>query len=99
MRKTSKTKKRVVDPNATARRRRHELASLPPGKDDNLHLTISEVCALTSLSAPTIWRLRGETTPKAIRFPNPIRLGHKRVAWRRDLVEKWLRERPEAKIQ
>jgi len=89
--------RRVVDPNATVERRRHELAALPP--NNNGYLRINEVCAITSLSAVSIWRLRDEKIAKQMRFPAPKRLGKKRVAWLRSEVEEWLNRRPEARVR
>ena len=49
-----------------------------------------EVAELVRLSVPTIYRMM-----KAGTFPRPIRLGQRAVAWRREDLEGWLRDRPE----
>jgi prophage regulatory protein len=46
------------------------------------------VCELTSLSAPTIWRLVREG-----KFPPAIRIAPGRVAWRASDIEEWLTSR------
>jgi prophage regulatory protein len=51
-------------------------------------LSQRDVCAATSLSFVTIWRLRRAGT-----FPQPIRLSAGRIGWRSDEVEAWLAER------
>ncbi|ENN3349206.1 AlpA family phage regulatory protein [Salmonella enterica] len=51
-------------------------------------LTAKQVTALTTLSRMTIWRYI-----KAGTFPNCIKLGPKRVAWRRKDVIEWLDSR------
>ena len=44
-----------------------------------------EVRARVRLSEPTIYRLR-----RAGRFPAPLRLGPKRIAWRESEIEAWI---------
>ena len=50
-----------------------------------------EVEVLTRLGRTSIYRLMND--PDA-RFPRPIRLGARRVAWRRSEVMDWLENRP-----
>ena len=51
----------------------------------NKLMTIKQVCAVTSLSRTTIWRLqqRGE-------FPKGVRLSTSRVAYPVPEIEKWI---------
>lgn len=51
-------------------------------------LTAKQVITLTTLSRMTIWRYIQAGT-----FPNCIKLGPKRVAWRRKDVMAWLESR------
>ncbi|MEG5720926.1 helix-turn-helix transcriptional regulator [Enterobacter cloacae complex sp. IR5462] len=51
-------------------------------------LTAKQVTTLTTLSRMTIWRYIQAGT-----FPNCIKLGSKRVAWRRKDVMAWLESR------
>ena len=51
-------------------------------------LTAKQVTTLTTLSRMTIWRYIPAGT-----FPNCIKLGPKRVAWRRKDVMAWLESR------
>lgn len=51
-------------------------------------LTAKQVTILTTLSRMTIWRYIQAGT-----FPNCIKLGPKRVAWRRKDVMAWLESR------
>jgi prophage regulatory protein len=44
-----------------------------------------EVRALVRLSEPTIWRLRRKG-----KFPSPIVLGEKRIAYRESEVQAWI---------
>jgi prophage regulatory protein len=50
-----------------------------------------EVETLTGLSCATIYRLMAEG-----RFPKPVKLGERSVAWREADLEVWLAERPAA---
>ena len=45
---------------------------------------------MTSLSRITLWRLRDEKIAKHMRFPQPVRLSAKRIAWLRRDVEEWM---------
>lgn len=51
-------------------------------------LTTKQVIALTTLSRMTIWRYVQAGT-----FPNSIKLGPQRVAWKRKYVMEWLESR------
>jgi prophage regulatory protein len=48
----------------------------------------NELVRLVKLSHATIWRLR-----RAQKFPSPVRLSTRAIAWRREDVERWLAER------
>jgi prophage regulatory protein len=69
------------------------------GSDDNSRahrkpdklLFPREVQEIVRLSEPTIWRLR-----RAGKFPAPLRLGERRIAWRESEIEAWLVSRPHA---
>jgi excisionase family DNA binding protein len=56
-------------------------------------LTMREVCALTTYSRPSIYRLVG-----AGLFPAPLKLGHK-IAFRLTDVDAWIAARPNASIR
>ncbi|MDM7981551.1 MAG: AlpA family phage regulatory protein [Rhizobium sp.] len=51
-------------------------------------MTIKQVCATTSLSRTTIWRLqqRGE-------FPKGVKLSEARIAYRSAEIEQWISNR------
>ena len=49
---------------------------------------VKEVCRLTSLSRPYVFKLR-----TAGRFPKAVPIGEKRVAFVRGEVEAWVRDR------
>jgi prophage regulatory protein len=53
-------------------------------------LSARELRSLTGLSDPTLWRMRqrGE-------LPEPVRLSPGRVAWRADVIERWIEQRSE----
>jgi prophage regulatory protein len=51
----------------------------------------AEVRAKVRLSEPTIYRLR-----RRGKFPDPIILGERRIAWRESEVDAWLASRPHA---
>jgi prophage regulatory protein len=54
-------------------------------------LSIHEVAALTSLSRATVHRHY-----KSGRFPAPLVIGPRRVAWRASAIVQWMDERPDA---
>lgn len=49
----------------------------------------SEVEAMTRLSQPTIYRLRRKG-----KFPAPVMLGEKRIAYRQSEIEAWIQSLP-----
>jgi prophage regulatory protein len=51
-------------------------------------VSLNTACALTSLSRTAINRYRGEG-----RFPQPVWVGDRRIAFVRAEVEEWIRER------
>jgi prophage regulatory protein len=51
-----------------------------------------EVLAKTRLSAATLWR---QVT--AGKFPQPVKIGERRVAWRADDVDRWMASLPRVK--
>ena len=51
-------------------------------------LLLPEVCQAARLSSASIYRLEGLG-----RFPRRIKIGIKRVAWRKDEIEAWLAQR------
>jgi prophage regulatory protein len=56
---------------------------------DTPHLiSLNEACRLTSLSRTAINRYRSEG-----RFPQPVPLGFRRIAFVRAEVEQWIRDR------
>lgn len=58
----------------------------PVADNDNFALiSTKETCALTSLSRTMIHRLRSEG-----RFPAPVELGEKRIAFLRSEVQSWI---------
>lgn len=54
----------------------------------NGYYNLRQVCQLTTLSAPTIWRMR-----KAGLFPPPVRLSSGRVGWPIAVIHLWLSAR------
>jgi prophage regulatory protein len=66
----------------------HELA--PPGPDAApLFLRMPTVLRWTGLGRSTIYRLIADH-----KFPSPVRLGPRAVAWRRADLERWSEARP-----
>ncbi|MBL9066465.1 MAG: AlpA family phage regulatory protein [Sphingopyxis sp.] len=51
-------------------------------------ISLNDACRMTSLSRTMINRLRGEG-----RFPTAVSLGEKRIAFPRDEVVDWVRQR------
>jgi prophage regulatory protein len=60
------------------------LDSVPP-----LFLRMPTVMRMTGLGRSTIYRLMADQ-----RFPSPVRLGPRAVAWRRVDLERWSENRP-----
>lgn len=54
-------------------------------------IKLRELCALTQLSKPTIYRLMAEGN-----FPRPMRLSKHRVAWRVKDIELWIADLSQA---
>jgi prophage regulatory protein len=54
-----------------------------------LFLRIAVVMRLTGLGRSTIYRLMAED-----KFPSPVRLAKRAIAWRRTDVERWSEDRP-----
>jgi prophage regulatory protein len=63
-----------------------------PSPSTERMLTMREVCALTTYSRPSLYRLIG-----AGLFPSPLKLGHK-VAFRQADIIAWIATRPVASI-
>jgi prophage regulatory protein len=61
----------------------------PPVPGIDRLYAIHEVAALTSLSKATVHRLY-----KSGRFPAPIVIGPRRVAWRASTIAQWIDARP-----
>ena len=53
-----------------------------------IYLTEAEVCQITTLSRTTIYRLR-----LAGKFPNPIQISKRRVAYHASDVEEWIQKK------
>ncbi|MGY0193856.1 helix-turn-helix transcriptional regulator [Leptothrix sp. BB-4] len=62
-----------------------------PLTDSAVLLRISAVTRLVGLGRSTIYRLMAES-----RFPTPVRLSTRAIAWRRSDLERWSAERPPA---
>ena len=52
-------------------------------------LRINEVTETIGLSTPSIYRLMAEG-----KFPRPIKIGQRAVAWRKKDLKKWIKNRP-----
>lgn len=61
------------------------------GRLPEKHFRLPAVTEITSLSRSTIYRLMDEG-----RFPRPVKLTGKSVAWPESRIAEWLRTRPEA---
>ncbi|WP_336620601.1 helix-turn-helix transcriptional regulator [Shinella sp. 838] len=59
-----------------------------PANDNHVLISMRDTCALTSLSRTSIHRLRSEG-----RFPCPVELGEKRIAFSRAEVLAWISAR------
>jgi len=51
-------------------------------------IPLKEVKKITSLSGPTIWRMR-----KKGAFPQNVKISDNRVAWSRQAIQKWITEK------
>jgi len=65
------------------------LQSLIPSEP--MFLRMPAVVRLTGLGRSTIYRLVAES-----KFPRPVRLADRAVAWRQSDVDRWSEERPSA---
>ena len=57
--------------------------------DTTIFLRISAVTHMTGLGRSTIYRMVAQD-----KFPSPVRLGDRAVAWRRSDLQQWSEERP-----
>lgn len=55
-------------------------------------LTKPEVAAKTRMSVTSLWRLL-----RAGKFPYPVAIGERRIAWYEDEIDHWIATRPSAK--
>ncbi len=55
---------------------------------NDILISLLEVKRLTSLSGPTIWRLRKEN-----KFPQNCRISAGRVAWSQKAIQGWIAEK------
>ncbi len=62
-----------------------------PVPDSAVLLRIGSVTRLIGLGRSTIYRLMAES-----RFPAPVRLSTRAIAWRRSDLDRWSAERPPA---
>lgn len=60
-------------------------------QDSAVLLRMSAVTRFIGLGRSTIYRLMAES-----RFPTPVRLSTRAIAWRRSDLERWSAERPPA---
>ena len=51
-------------------------------------IPISEVMRRTSLSKPTLWRMR-----KLNKFPDPVNISQRRKGWAESQIDKWIADR------
>lgn len=66
-------------------------ADRDPDESMPVFLRMPTVIRVTGLARSTIYRLIAEK-----RFPGPVRLGERAVAWRRADLARWSEERPPA---
>ena len=74
-------------PHPVSRKATARATALPPWS----LLRAKELREIVSLSRTQVWRLVG-----AGEFPKPVRLSKNAVAWRRDEIEAWVRQRERA---
>lgn len=60
----------------------------PAANDNYALISLKDTCALTSMSRTMIHRLRTEG-----RFPCPVELGEKRIAFSRSEVHAWIQQK------
>ena len=61
----------------------------PPDPEGSLFLRMWAVTRMTGLGRSTIYRLVAQD-----KFPSPVRLGNRAIAWRRTDLERWSDGRP-----
>lgn len=66
-------------------------SSVPSDPVAPVFLRMPTVMRMTGLGRSTIYRLIADR-----RFPSPVRLGPRAVAWRRSDLDRWSEARPEA---
>ena len=71
----------MPDPNANAMEN--------PGSDTSPFLRMWAVTRMTGLGRSTIYRLVAQD-----KFPSPVRLANRAIAWRRTDLERWTEMRP-----
>jgi len=54
----------------------------------DIFIPLKEVKKITSLSGPTIWRMRKKGT-----FPQNVKISDNRVAWSQAAIQKWIAEK------
>lgn len=68
-----------------------ELSSIPVDRVMQVFLRMPSVIQITGLGRSTIYRLIADQ-----KFPRPVRLGPRAVAWRRIEIDEWSDARPKA---
>jgi prophage regulatory protein len=69
----------------------HTQDKVPPDLTAPILLRMPSVIQITGLGRSTIYRLVAEQ-----KFPSPVRLGERAVAWRRSEIDAWSETRPVA---
>jgi predicted DNA-binding transcriptional regulator AlpA len=59
-----------------------------PMMTDQPLLSARTVCKMLGISRATLWRMQ-----RSNEFPASIKITERRIAWRRDAVERWLDDR------
>ena len=70
------------------RERKHPVA-VDPRNDGSLFVRMGSVIRMTGLCRSTIYRLVAQD-----KFPSPVRLAARAIAWRRIDLERWSEARP-----
>ena len=68
-------------------------AALLAASVQDVLVRISDVCAITGLSVPTIYRLMGRN-----RFPRPVKITNAARAWKLSEITAWVDSRPRGNI-
>lgn len=71
----------------------HVLTYVAPPPLERL-LTVQQVQLATSFSRTTIYRMVANGT-----FPEPMKIGKSRIAWRSSMIARWQAERPSAGLR